>query len=33
MADTYGVDMDPDPDAAIVLATTVAVDMMAHEGR
>jgi uncharacterized protein YxjI len=33
MTDTYGVDIDPDQDAAIVPATTVAVDVRAHEGR
>jgi uncharacterized protein YxjI len=33
MVDTYGVNIDPDQDAAIVPATTVAIDMMAHEGR
>lgn len=29
--DTYGVQMDPGADAALVLAVTVAVDQMAHD--
>ena len=33
MADTHGVDIASDRDAAIVLATTVAADLMAHGGR
>ena len=33
VADSYGVEIDPDQDPVIVLAATVAVDMMAHEGR
>ena len=33
VADTYGVEIDPDQDPVVVLAATVAVDMMAHEGR
>jgi uncharacterized protein YxjI len=31
VADTYGVEIDPDQDPVVVLAATVAVDMMAHE--
>jgi uncharacterized protein YxjI len=30
--DTYGVEVAPDPDPALVLAVTVAVDAMAHPG-
>jgi uncharacterized protein YxjI len=33
VADTYGVEVAPDRDPVVVLAATVAVDMMAHEGR
>ena len=33
VADTYGVEMAPDRDPVLILAATVAVDMMAHEGR
>ena len=33
VADTYGVEIDPEQDPVVVLAATVAVDMMAHEGR
>jgi uncharacterized protein YxjI len=33
VADTYGVEVAPDQDPVIVLAATVALDMMAHEGR
>lgn len=33
VADTYGVEVDPDQNPVVVLAATVAVDMMAHEGR
>jgi uncharacterized protein YxjI len=33
VADTYGVEIAPDQDPVVVLAVTVAVDMMAHEGR
>jgi uncharacterized protein YxjI len=33
MADTYGVEIAPDQDPIAILAATVAVDMMAHEGR
>jgi uncharacterized protein YxjI len=33
IADSYGVEIDPDQDPVVVLAATVAVDMMAHEGR
>src|SRR3954452_11853235 len=33
VADTYGVEIDPAQDPVVVLAATVAVDMMAHEGR
>ena len=33
VVDTYGVEIDPDQDPVVVLAATVAVDMMAHEGR
>jgi uncharacterized protein YxjI len=32
-ADTYGVEIAPDQDPVVVLAATVAVDIMAHEGR
>jgi uncharacterized protein YxjI len=31
--DTYGVEVVPDRDAALVLAITTALDMMAHSGR
>jgi uncharacterized protein YxjI len=33
VADTYGVEIAPGQDPVLVLAATVAVDMMAHEGR
>ena len=33
VADTYGVDVAPDHDAVVVLAATVAIDMMAHAER
>jgi uncharacterized protein YxjI len=33
VADSYGVEIDPEQDPVVVLAATVAVDMMAHEGR
>src|SRR3954451_22540773 len=33
VADTYGVEIAPDQDPVVVLAATVAVDMMVHEGR
>lgn len=33
VADTYGVEIAPGQDPVIVLAATVAIDMMAHEGR
>jgi uncharacterized protein YxjI len=33
VADSYGVEIAPDQDPVVVLAATVAVDMMAHEGR
>jgi uncharacterized protein YxjI len=33
VADTYGVEIAPDQDPVVVLAVTVALDMMAHEGR
>lgn len=33
VSDTYGVDAAPNEDAALLLAITVVVDMMAHEGR
>ena len=33
VADTYGVEIAADQDPVVVLAATVAVDMMAHEGR
>ena len=33
VADTYGVEMEPDQDPVIVLAATVALDMMAHQHR
>jgi uncharacterized protein YxjI len=33
VADTYGVEIAPGQDPVVVLAATVAVDMMAHEGR
>jgi uncharacterized protein YxjI len=31
--DTYGVEIDPGQNDIVILAATVAVDMMAHEGR
>jgi uncharacterized protein YxjI len=33
VADSYGVEISSDQDPVVVLAATVAVDMMAHEGR
>ena len=33
VADTYGVEVDPAQDPVVILAATVAVDAMAHEGR
>ncbi|HEY6421909.1 MAG TPA: LURP-one-related family protein [Pseudonocardiaceae bacterium] len=33
VADTYGVEIAPDQNPVVVLAATVALDMMAHEGR
>jgi uncharacterized protein YxjI len=33
IADTYGVEVAPDQDPVVVLAATVAIDMMTHEGR
>jgi uncharacterized protein YxjI len=33
VADTYGVEIDPGQDPVVILAATVAVDAMAHEGR
>ena len=33
VADSYGVEIDPDQDQVLVLAATVAVDMMAHPGK
>lgn len=33
LRDTYGVEVDPGEDAALLLAITVVIDMMAHEGR
>jgi uncharacterized protein YxjI len=33
VADTYGVEIEPDEEPVLVLAATVAVDMMAHEDR
>jgi uncharacterized protein YxjI len=33
IADTYGVEIASDHDPVVILAATVAVDMMAHEGR
>lgn len=33
VADTYGVEVAPGQDPVVLLAATVAVDMMAHEGR
>lgn len=33
VADSYGVEIDPGLDPVVVLAATVAVDMMAHGGR
>jgi uncharacterized protein YxjI len=31
--DSYGVDIAPGQDDALLLAITVVIDMMAHEGR
>jgi uncharacterized protein YxjI len=33
LRDTYGVEIAPGEDDALVLATTAAIDMMAHGGR
>jgi uncharacterized protein YxjI len=33
IADTYGVEIAPDQDPVVILAATVALDAMAHEGR
>jgi uncharacterized protein YxjI len=33
LRDTYGVEVAPDQDDIVILAATVAIDMMAHEGR
>lgn len=33
LRDTYGVQVAPDQNDAVILAVTVAIDMMAHEGR
>jgi uncharacterized protein YxjI len=33
VADTYGVEIEQDQDPVVVLAATVALDMMVHEGR
>jgi uncharacterized protein YxjI len=33
LRDTYGVEIDPGHDDALILAVTVAIDMMAHQGR
>ena len=33
LRDTYGVEVAPDQNNVIILAVTVAIDMMAHEGR
>ena len=33
IADSYGVEIDPGQDDIVILAATVAVDMMAHPGR
>ena len=33
VADTYGVEVEPSQDPVVVLAATVALDMMAHEDR
>ena len=33
LRDTYGVEVAPDQNDVVILAVTVAVDMMAHEGR
>jgi uncharacterized protein YxjI len=33
IADSYGVEIDPGQDDILILAATVAVDMMAHPGR
>jgi uncharacterized protein YxjI len=33
LTDTYGVEVAPDQEDVLILAVTVAIDMMAHEGR
>ncbi len=33
VADSYGVEVAPDQDPVVILAVTVAIDMMAHESR
>ena len=33
VADTYGVEIEPSQDPVVVLAATVALDMMSHKGR
>lgn len=33
LSDTYGVEVAPDQNDVVILAVTVAIDMMAHEGR
>jgi uncharacterized protein YxjI len=33
LRDSYGVQIDPGQNDILILAVTVAVDMMAHEGR
>lgn len=33
VADTYGVEIEPGQNAALILATTAAIDQMAHPGR
>ena len=33
LRDSYGVQIDPGQNDIVILAVTVAVDMMAHEGR
>jgi uncharacterized protein YxjI len=33
LRDTYGVEIAPDQNEVVILAVTVAIDMMAHEGR
>jgi uncharacterized protein YxjI len=33
LADTYGVEIEPGQDDVLVLAVTVAIDAMSHEGR